>query len=363
MKKRKQFIPLSGLLLAMLMFTSISCNLLPDALADAISGATKAMSTYGNSMFHQTNEVSLKTGELKIEGEVKSPGTVNLDNHYKREVFIKEALYDETTDINFIGAYRYRGYSLFDLLHPFNLQKKNSETFRPAIDLYIVIENASGESVSFSWSEIFHTINPHQIIIATEVAPIVPYRKEVNYETGDTWKVMAANDLFAFRTLIDPTKITVHSFDKKEYAINRELDPLYSTEVKVYHHEELITTLFRTEETKDFVRYHSSFYGMGMGYHQVDFFQGPLLKNMLEEHIRLFDPLLTRLGLVCFAGIDGYRAVYSFSELFNRTDQVFPILAVPEDPQNGGYYRIFHPAEFYADRSVKSLAEIYMFMP
>lgn len=338
-----------------------SCNLLPESLADAISGATKPMATDGNSLFHQTKEVSLKTGALSVEGEVKSPGQVNLNNHYKREVFIKEALNDKATGINFIGAYRYRGYSLFDLLHPFNHQKKNAEIFKPAIDLYIVIENAAGESVSFSWSEIFHTINPHQIIIATEAAPIVPYRKEVNYETGDTWKVVAANDLFAFRVLVDPVKITVHSFDKKQYVINRELDPMYSPEVKVYNQDELITILPRIEDPKDFIRYHSSFYGMGMGYHHADFFQGPFLVNLVGDYIRLFDPEMIRHGLVCFAGVDGYRSVYSYSELFNRTDQVFHILAVPKDPQQGGYYRIFHPAEFYADRSVKSLAEIYFF--
>lgn len=348
------------LLLPMLLLQS--CNLLPDAVADAITGATKTMAANGNSLFHQTKEVSLKTRTLTVDGEVKTPGEINFDNHYKREVFIKESLYDADNGINFIGAYRYRGYSLFDLLHPFNHQKKTAEVFRPAIDLYVVIENAGGESVSFSWSEIFHTNNPHQIIIATEAAPIVPYRKEVNYETGDTWKVVAANDLFAFRVLVDPVKITVHSFDKKEYAINRDLEPMYSREIQVLHNDKEILTIQEVEDEGAYTRYYSSFYGMGMGYHEAKYFQGPLLSKLLEGSIDFFDPEMNRHALVCFAGLDGYRAIYSYSELFNRTDQVTPILAVPENPKDGGFYRIFHPAEFYADRSVKSLAEIYFFM-
>ncbi|MBE0663431.1 MAG: hypothetical protein IH597_13305 [Bacteroidales bacterium] len=338
-----------------------SCNLLPDAVADAITGATKTMATDGNSLFHQTKEVSLKTGTLTVEGEVKTPGEINLDNHYKQEVFIKESLYDAESGINFIGAYRYRGYSLFDLLHPFNHEKKNAEVFRPAIDLYVVIENATGERVSFSWSEIFHTNNPHQIIIATEAAPIVPYRKEVNYETGDTWKVVAANDLFAYRVLVDPVKITVYSFDKKEYVINRDLEPLYSQEIQVMQDDQQIASIPMIEDEDAYTRYYSSFYGMGMGYHAARYFQGPLLSKLLEGSIDFFDPELNRHGLVCFAGLDGYRSVYSYSELFNRTDQVMHILAVPENPMDGGFYRIFHPSEFYADRSVKSLAEIYFF--
>jgi hypothetical protein len=338
-----------------------SCELMPKSLADAITGATKTMAADGNSLFHQTKEVSLKTGTLVVDGEVKTPGEINLDNHYKREVFIKESLYDAESGINFIGAYRYRGYSLFDLLHPFNHEKKNADVFRPAIDLYVVIENAGGESVSFSWSEIFHTNNPHQIIIATEAAPIVPYRKEVDYETGDTWKVVAANDLFAYRVLVDPVKITVHSFDKKEYVINRDLEPMYSQEVQVLYNDKQIATIPMIEDEGAYTRYYSSFYGMGMGYHAAKYFQGPLLSKLLEGSLDFFDPEMNRHGLVCFAGLDGYRAIYSYSELFNRTDQVTPILAVPENPMDGGFYRIFHPAEFYADRSVKSLAEIYFF--
>jgi hypothetical protein len=344
-----------------ILITVGSCEFVPKSLADAVTGATKTMASDGNSLFHQTKEVSLKTGTIVVEGEVKTPGEINLDNHYKREVFIKESLYDAEIGINFIGAYRYRGYSLFDLVHPFNHEKKNAEVFRPAIDLYIVIENAAGESVSFSWSEIFHTNNPHQIIIATEAAPIVPYRKEVNYEIGDTWKVVAANDLFAYRVLVDPVKITVYSFDKKEYVINRDLEPLYSQEIQVLQNDQQIASIPMIEDEGAYTRYYSSFYGMGMGYHAAKYFQGPLLIKLLEGSIDFFDPEMNRHGLVCFAGLDGYRSVYSYSELFNRTDQVMHILAVPENPMDGGFYRIFHPSEFYADRSVKSLAEIYFF--
>jgi hypothetical protein len=337
------------------------CDLLPETLADALSGASKPMVQDGNSLFHQTDEVSMNTGELEVAGEVKKPGKVNLDNHYKREVMIKESLYDEETGIHFLGAYRYRGYSLFDLLHPFNQDKKNLDIFRPAIDLYVIIENDKGETVSFSWSEIFHTNNPHQILIATEAAPIVPYRREVDYETGENWKVVAANDLFAYRVLENPVKLTVHSFDKKDYVIDRDYEPMYSPEVTVLMDEEYVQTILPDENQQNYTRYHSSFYGMGMGYHAAQYFQGPTLHKVMNEDFKPFDPEWNRHGLVCFASVDGYRAIYSYSELFNRTDQVFPILAVPDNPEDGGFYRIFHPSEFYADRSVKSVREMYFF--
>jgi hypothetical protein len=345
------------LYLGALSFLCFSCDLIPDA----ISGATKTMAVDGNSLFHQTAAISLETGTLMIEGEVKNPGEIDLDNFYKREVMIKESVYDPVKGIDFIGAYRYRGYSLFDLLHPNNQDKKNADQFRPAIDLYLIIENAAGETVAFSWSEIFHTNIPHQVIIATEMAPIVPYRKEVDYPVSRSWKVVCSNDLFAYRMLENPVKISVRSFDKKEYTIEKGMEPMYSQNVNVVFEDTHSFTMGKIYDSTVYRTYYSSFYGMGMGHHEIKYFRGPVLFDLMKDSVNLFDPEWITKGLVCFAGLDGYRAIFSFSELFNRTDQAHPILSIPERPEDGGFYRIFSPGEFYADRSVKSLSEIYFF--
>jgi hypothetical protein len=334
-----------------------SCQTMPDA----VSGASKPMAQNGNSLYHQTESISLQAGELAIEGEVKNPGKVYLDLFYQREVVIKEARYDEVQGIDFIGAYRYKGYSLFDLLHPYNYQKKNKEEFPPSIDLFLTIENDKGEKVVFSWSEIFHVNIPHQILIATEMAPIVPYKKEVDYPVATAWKVVAAGDLFAYRMLENPVKITVETFNEKDYTIQKGIKPMFSPSVNVVleNGEEFVIEQITNEAA--YTKYYTGFYGMGMGYHPAKYFSGPQLDSFFEDKIDLFDPRQIAGGLVCFVGLDGYRTIYSYSELFNRTDQVAPILAIGENPKDGGFYRIFHPAEFYADRSVKSLQEIYFF--
>jgi len=337
----------------------VSCNIIPDG----ISGATKRMELNGNSLFHQTSETSMVTGILEIAGEVEGPGKVNLENHYKREVIVKESLFDAEYGIEFIGAYRYKGYSLFDLLHPYKLNKKNAEIFKPAIDAYIVIENTNGEKVVFSWSEIFHTINPHQVIIATEAAPVVPFRKEVDYPVSEHWKVIAGGDLFAFRTLENPSKITVISFDKKEFPITRNMNPMVSQAINVFKEDTQLMTIEPDTNKASHLTYYSNFYGMGMGYHDTKNFSGPGLLYKLQGSVDPFDAELNRLGLVCFAGIDGYRSIFSFSELFNRADQVAPILAVTPEPEEWGFYRNYSPSDFYADRSVKSIKEIYIFKP
>jgi hypothetical protein len=348
-------------LLTAVMLLLSGCKNISKSLTDAITGATLSMASNGNSLFHQTEEKQLAISEIRIEGEVDNTGIIDLANFYKREVFIKETGLNKNNEQEFTGAFRYKGYSLFDLLHPYKLNKKNAELFRPAIDLYVIIENDKGETVSFSWSEIFHTNNPHQILIASEVAQIKPYRKEVEYETGETWKVVAAGDLFANRVLENPSRITVKSFDLKDYPINRDMDPAFSPEVTVIMENETVLTIPQiTDETK-ITRYHSTFYGMGMGFHNTRYFDGYSLPALLQDSINLFDSEWIQNGLVCFASVDGYRAIFSYSELFNRIDQTAPLLSIPDNPEDGGYYRIFLQSDFYADRSVKALKEIYFF--
>lgn len=329
---------------------------------DAVSGATKSIASNGNSYYHRTEETSMEVGELVITGEVKNPGKVDLMDFYKREVFYKQALPNDSGKIDFVGAYRYSGYSLFDLLNGFIVDKKNKENFRPTTDLYVVVENEKGESVTFSWAEIFYTNIPHQVIIATESAPIEPYKCMVDYPTNIHWKLVAANDLYSYRILENPVKMTVKSFDKKDYPINRDLKNTRSLKVDVVINDHLAMTIDSSYQSTDMEEYQSVFYGMGMGYHPIPVFKGITLQSLIEPEMQGDAARWIEKGLVCFEGLDGYRVIYSFGELFNRTDQVEAILSIPDKTNDSGYYRIYHPGIFYGDMSAKSLAEIYIFI-
>lgn len=329
---------------------------------DSISGASIQIAVNGNSLYYQKDTHRMQTGKLEIVGEIKNPGMVDLKKIYTREIVLREMVSRNGQD-EFIGAYRYIGYSLHDLLHEYLIEKKNAEAFRPQTDAFIIVENAVGDQVSFSWSEIFHSSQPHQAMIAVAMAPVVPYKKEVQYPVVEYWRLVSGNDLYAERQLENPIKIRVVSFDEKEYPINRDIEPLYSKALKVYQGAELLGEIGESDhEQYAQAHYSTCFYGMGMGYHPAaEGFTGPSMAAMLQEMIQLNDPDLLRKGLVCFVGLDGYRALYSFSELFNRTDQIVPIFAVTKS--DGGLYRNFLPSDFFADRSVKSLQEVYFFVP
>ena len=86
-------------------------------------------------------------------------------------MIVKEALADGNQN-RFTGAYRYDGYSLYDILNHSILKKKNETEFPPIIDLFVKVENDRGESIILSWGEIYYPVHRHEIIIATEVARI-----------------------------------------------------------------------------------------------------------------------------------------------------------------------------------------------
>ena len=231
----------------------------------------------------------------------------------------------------------------------------------PISDVYITIENGTGDKVVFSWAEIFLSHTMHQVIIATEQASIEPYKREVDYPKGSVWKVVAANDLFAYRELENPTKITISSFDRKHYDINRKMENPISPSVNVVINDEQRRVIEPNGDGQEQVKYNSVFYGMGMGYHKTPHFEGPILWPLIDDLFISTNAGWIRNGLVCIVGKDGFRNILSFSELFNRVDQVQPILAIPPDDSGSGQFRLYLPSAFYADFSVKNLAEIYFF--
>ena len=93
----------------------------------------------------------LPVKDLYVDGEIANPGKVDFTGLPLHSVIVKEALLDTTGSDRFVGAYRYDGYSLFDILDKRILKKVNSSEFKPIIDLYVEIENEKGEKVVFSW--------------------------------------------------------------------------------------------------------------------------------------------------------------------------------------------------------------------
>lgn len=345
------------LLLTSVFSFTMSAQNNPDRVQSKAGITPAADSADRNNNFYDNTEIYALPGTgIEIAGEVENPGKVDFSTLPKHSVIVKETLLQADGKDSFVGAYRYDGYSLFDILNDRLLKKKNVAEFKPIIDLFVEIENSKGEKVILSWGEIYYPNFLHNSIIATSVSRIVPSK------TKDLWplpvesKLVIANDLITERNISNPVRITVRSY-ARSIPVNRDLSPLYSNEVTIFDGEKTVEKLTARPKKYQEETVHTIFYGRGRGIHSTQPFTGIFLKELLSEHMAK-DKSNLQKGMVVLVGKDGYRSVYSCSEIMNRNDQSEVLLVPCEDEKDGGKFRIFPSCDFFSDRAVKALSEI-----
>jgi hypothetical protein len=331
-------------------------RIIPIIFLTVISGMT--LRAQENNNFYDDAETVKLQGAHRIEvtGEVVTPGFVDFDSLSERSINVKEAFLDGNSN-KFTGAYRYDGYSLFDILNHFLPDKLNKEEFPPIIDLYVEVRNDQGESVILTWGEIYYPIHLHEIIIATSVMRIVPSKTKELWPLPEKTKLVAGHDLLTERNISSPTKIIVHSASRS-FEINRDLNPLFCPSIVCNAGGKKVAEIKKLPKNVNRQHYESVFYGRGRGIHSTTPFDGVLLKDVLGS-IAGHTTENLRKGYFIVAAADGYRAVYSYSELFNRNDQAEFLLTEDQGKQDGGAFRIFPAADFFSDRAVKAVSEIY----
>jgi len=308
-----------------------------------------------NDFYDNAETYQLKRSDLEVSGEITNPCKVDFSKLALRSVIVKETILNGNKD-TFIGAYRYDGYSLYDILNRIKLNKKNKEQFKPIIDLYVEVGNDSGEKVKISWGEIFYPNNLHKIIIAERVMRIVPSKTKELWELPKESKLVIANDLLTERNISSPTKIIVKSYDK-DIKVAKGKDPLFSPEIKISKNDkevEIIRSypLYLKKHTINTI-----FYGRGRGIHSTQPFYGIYLKDFLQTYYPISRESLKK-GIFVIVADDGYRVVFTFSEIYNRNDQSEVLLICNPKSRNNGIFRLFPSCDFFSDRAVKAITEI-----
>lgn len=311
-----------------------------------------------NNFYDNVETSKLPVKDLYIDGELANPGKVDFTRLPLHSVIVKETLLDSTGGDKFVGAYRYDGYSLFDILDKSILKKANGAEFRPIIDLYVEIKNDKGEKIVFSWGEIYYPINLHKIIIATAVSRIVPSKTKELWPLPTESRIIAASDLITERNISSPVKITVKSY-QKSFMVKQGMSPMFSPEIDLFNSSGRIGQITGLPNTLKSAVFNTVFYGRGKGIHSTTPFEGVLLKDLILKYYPLSKNNL-RTGILCIVGKDGYRSAVSYSELFNRNDQQEFMLVKTKDQEDGGLYRIFAAADFFSDRAIKSVSEIHL---
>ncbi len=309
-----------------------------------------------NNFYDNAETYSLQTYKLEVRGEITNPGEVDFSVLPLRSIIVKETVLDDDGD-TFIGAFRYDGYSLYDILNERHLNKKNANVFKPIIDLFVEIENDKGEKVVISWGEIFYPNHLHEIIIATKVMRIVPSKTNELWELPIESKVVVSSDLITERNISRPTIISIKSYPK-DLKVEKGKDPLFSPKIDVYFENKIVEKLIKNPTNLPEQRLHTIFYGRGKGIHSTQPFTGVSLKEFFKGKIKRTQKSL-REGIFVIAADDGYRSVFTYSELCNRNDQAEVLLVCRPELTHNGIFRVFPSCDFFSDRAVKGINAIY----
>ena len=309
-----------------------------------------------NNFYDNAETYNLEMSDIEVLGEILNPGKVDLSKLPLHSVIVKETVLSDDGN-KFIGAYRYDGYSLHDILNNRNLNKKNKEDFKPIIDLYVEVENELGESVKISWGELFYPNHLHEIIIASRVMRIVPSKTNELWELPKESKLIVASDLFTERNISKPQKITVKSYNKS-FKVEDGKNPLFSPEIKIYHDKENPTVITANPAGLKNHTIHTIYYGRGRGIHSTEPFTGIYFKELLQKYFPLTKQSIMN-GIFTVAADDGYRAVFTLSEIYNRNDQSEVLLICNPETKNDGIFKLFPSCDFFSDRAVKAITEIH----
>lgn len=307
---------------------------------------------FDNSPIHQLSKVN-----LVVNGETDKNGIVNFDQMQLRKITIKESLINDKNEPEFIGAYSYYGYSIFDIINKKLVKKKNQKTFSPAVDLYITIENDKGEKIALSWGEIFYPDHLHRTIIATKVSRIIPSKSKEKWPLPTDMKLICGNDMYTYRNISNPTIITVKSFDKT-FPGEKGILPIYAEDITVLVNNIQTKTIKSIPKNCSKIKYPYVFYGRGRGFHGIEDFEGYLLKDFLKPHFKNSKKNI-KSGLFVFAAKDAYRCVYTFSEIFNRNDQSEFLLFDEGKNKNRGRFALFPTPDFFSDRALRSISTLH----
>ncbi len=308
-----------------------------------------------NDLFDNAPSFELPIVNIFVGGELADSGLVNFENLPLRSKLVKETLLKDGAS-QFVGAYRYDGYSLHDILNTFILQKHNRKQFKPMVDVYVEIENPLGEKAVFSWGEIFYPNDRHEILLATRVMRIVPVKTKEQWTLPNQSRIIVASDFHTERNLSNPVRITVKSYPKS-FEVKKGLKPLYSDRLSFHNNNDWDTCIY-TLPSLQLESQRTLFYGRGRGLHSTETQQGIYLKDWLNNYIPATKAKI-QSGLITIVAKDGYRAVYSYSEIFNRNDQSELMLLCDPELTHNGIFRVIPSADFFSDRAVKGISEIW----
>lgn len=307
---------------------------------------------------------------MTITGEVTNPLKLTIAE-LARLQSVEIQLNEVDRDRQFHGVYLHQAVPLRTLLDMAGIITQDQPTGK-GIELAIRVTGASGKQVVLSWGEIYYS-TAAEYAIAFAAAPVKPmmtearcqkchgpeiYRSALEQYARPALlpKLLIRGDFYTDRCLEGVTRIEVIDLYPKLKS-DRSVK-LESSEFQVTG---LVAKELKLSSLKDYpsMAMWKKVVGLHMGYHGLHLYKGVSLAKVLET-AGVGDELTKA---VMISAPDGYRALFSFGELFQSFKGRRIMLAESVDGkplkgQRGGKYRIIVPEELVDDRDVLAVDRI-----
>jgi DMSO/TMAO reductase YedYZ molybdopterin-dependent catalytic subunit len=307
---------------------------------------------------------------LTITGKVTNPLKLTIAD-LARFQSVEIQLNEVDRDRQFHGIYLHQAVPLRTLLDMAEITTQDQPT-KKGIELAVRVTGASGKQVVLSWGEIYYS-TAAEYAIAFAAAPVKPVMTEARclkchgpeiyksaldqYERpAQLPKLLIRGDFYTDRCVEGITRIEV--IDPYPKLKSDRSVKLESTKVQVTG---LVTKELTLSSLKDYpsMEMWKKVVGLHMGYHGLHLYKGVSLAKVLEA-AGVGDELTKA---VMISAPDGYRALFSFGELFQSFKGRRIMLAESVDGkllegQRGGKYRIIVPEELFDDRDVLAVDRI-----
>ncbi|APG28003.1 hypothetical protein A7E78_09230 [Syntrophotalea acetylenivorans] len=307
---------------------------------------------------------------LTITGDVTNPLKLTVAE-LSRFQSVEIQLNEVDRNRQFHGVYLHQAVPLRTLLDMAEVITQDQPTGK-GIELAIRVTGASGKQVVLSWGEVYYS-NGTEYAIAFAAAPVKPMMTEARCQKchgpeiyksaleqyarpAQLPKLLIRGDFYTDRCLEGVTRIEVLDLYPKLKS-DRSVK-LESGQIQVTG---LVAKELKLSSLKDYpqMKMWKKVVGLHMGYHGLHLYKGVSLAKVLES-VGVGDELTKA---VMISAPDGYRALFSFGELFQSFKGRRIMLAEsadgkPLEGQRGGKYRIIVPEELVDDRDVLAVDRI-----
>lgn len=269
-----------------------------------------------------------------------------------------------SSDNTYLGAYRYHGISIINILDGIKIKKPANAAFDGPHDIIVQFKSRNGKISQCSYGELVMSANMFSYILAYKREPIQPaeegdsYSKNLYKEDIKGLKLVIACDKDTTRYLDDVIEINLllPHYDNALLPETKKGKSCLATHVACISQGKQNTANFmhlQLQEVSNWIQV-----GHGRGYKGISIVKGFNLRSFLINNFSS----IPHDAWFLFVGCDGYRCVFSYKEIFEHDsgDKLLIVTHINGKPSQGNYM-LGSTHDFFVDRCVWGLSHILLF--